>query len=148
MHKVSDVRQIEVHKAELLVPDPRRLEVEIAIEMSKKHKSPGSAQIPAELIQAGGEILLSEITNSLILFRMRKNCLTNGRNLLFYQFTKRVIKHSNNYRGISLLSKSKSHYDRQLVSQSVLVSDPHQGPATNFIFSLTFSLDSCGFVIL
>jgi hypothetical protein len=27
----------------------------------KKYKSPGSDQIPAELIQAGGEILLSEI---------------------------------------------------------------------------------------
>jgi hypothetical protein len=27
----------------------------------KKYKSPGSVQIPAELIQAGGEILLSAI---------------------------------------------------------------------------------------
>jgi hypothetical protein len=35
--------------------------VEIAIAKLKKYKSPGSDQIPAELIQAGGEILLSEI---------------------------------------------------------------------------------------
>jgi hypothetical protein len=35
--------------------------VEIAIAKLKKYKSPGSDQIPAELIQAGGEMLLSEI---------------------------------------------------------------------------------------
>jgi hypothetical protein len=47
--------------AEPLVPGPSRLEVEIAIAKLKKYKSPGSDQIPAELIQAGSEILLSEI---------------------------------------------------------------------------------------
>jgi hypothetical protein len=61
VHNVSDVRQIEVHTAEPLVPGPSRLEVEIAIAKLKRYKSPGSDQIPAELIQAGGEILLSEI---------------------------------------------------------------------------------------
>jgi hypothetical protein len=35
--------------------------VEIAMAKLKKYKSPGSDQIPAELIQAGGEILLSEM---------------------------------------------------------------------------------------
>jgi hypothetical protein len=35
--------------------------VEIAIAKLKKYKSPGSDQILAELIQAGGEILLSAI---------------------------------------------------------------------------------------
>jgi hypothetical protein len=44
-----------------LVPGPSCLEVEIAIAKFKKYKLPGSDQIPAELIQAGGEILLSEI---------------------------------------------------------------------------------------
>jgi hypothetical protein len=61
VHNVSDVRQIEVHTAEQLVPGNSRLEVEIAIAKLKKYKSPGSDRIPAELIQAGGEILLSEI---------------------------------------------------------------------------------------
>jgi hypothetical protein len=50
VHNVSDVRQIEVYTAEPLVPGPSRLEVEIATD-----------QIPAELIQAEGEILLLEI---------------------------------------------------------------------------------------
>jgi hypothetical protein len=61
VHIVSDVRQIEVHTAESLVLGPNRLEVEIAIVKLKKHKSPGSDQIPAQLIQAGGEMLLSVI---------------------------------------------------------------------------------------
>jgi hypothetical protein len=53
--------------AEPLIPGPSRLEVEIAIAKLKTYKSPGSHQIPAELIQAGGEMLLSAIhklTNS------------------------------------------------------------------------------------
>jgi hypothetical protein len=60
-HNVSDVRQIEVHTTEPLVPGSSRLEVEIAIANLKKYKSPCSDQIPTELIQTGGEILLSEI---------------------------------------------------------------------------------------
>jgi hypothetical protein len=61
VHNVSDVRQIEVHTAEPLVSGPSHLEVEIAVAKLKKYKSPGSDEIPAELIQAGGEILLSAI---------------------------------------------------------------------------------------
>jgi hypothetical protein len=36
VHNVSDVRQIDVHMAETLVPGPSRLEVEIAIAKLKK----------------------------------------------------------------------------------------------------------------
>jgi hypothetical protein len=61
VHNVSDVRQIKVHTAELLVPSFIVIEVEIAIAKLKKYKSPGSDQVPAELLQAGGEILLSAI---------------------------------------------------------------------------------------
>jgi hypothetical protein len=61
VHNVSDVRQIEVHTAEPIVLGPSQLEVEIAIAKLKKYKSPGSDQISAELIQAGGEILLSAL---------------------------------------------------------------------------------------
>jgi hypothetical protein len=38
VHNVSDVRQIEVHSAEPIVPGPSCLEVEIAIEKLKKYK--------------------------------------------------------------------------------------------------------------
>jgi hypothetical protein len=37
-----------------LVPEPSALEVELAIEKLKRHKSPGTDQIPAELIKARG----------------------------------------------------------------------------------------------
>jgi hypothetical protein len=61
VHNVSDVRQTEVLTAEPLVSGRSRLEVEIAIAKLKKHKSSGSDEIPAELIQAGSEILQSAI---------------------------------------------------------------------------------------
>jgi hypothetical protein len=53
VHGVSDVRQAVIHAAEPLVPEPSALEVELAIEKLKSHKSPGIDQIPAELIKAG-----------------------------------------------------------------------------------------------
>jgi hypothetical protein len=46
---------------EPLVPEPSDSEVEIAIEKLKRHKSPGTDQIPAELIKAGGRTIRSEI---------------------------------------------------------------------------------------
>jgi hypothetical protein len=54
VHNVSDVRHTKVP----LVNGPSRLEVGIATAKLKQHKSPVSDEIPAELIQAGGEILL------------------------------------------------------------------------------------------
>jgi hypothetical protein len=56
---VTDNRQTEALTIEPLVPGSSRLEVEIAIAKLKEYKSPGSVQIPAELIQAGRETLLS-----------------------------------------------------------------------------------------
>jgi hypothetical protein len=58
---VSDVRQIEIHTAEPLVPDLSPFDVEIPIAKLKRYKSPGRNQILAEMIQEAGEILWSEI---------------------------------------------------------------------------------------
>jgi hypothetical protein len=52
VHRVSDVRQIEIQTAEPLLPDPNPFDVEIGIAKLKRYKSPGSDQIPAKLIQA------------------------------------------------------------------------------------------------
>jgi hypothetical protein len=52
VHNVSDVRQIEIHTAEPLVPGPSHLDVETVIAKLKDYKSPTSDQILAELIQA------------------------------------------------------------------------------------------------
>jgi hypothetical protein len=46
LHGVSEVRQAEIHTAEPLVPEPSALEVELAIEKLKSHKSKGIDQIP------------------------------------------------------------------------------------------------------
>jgi hypothetical protein len=62
VHNVSGLMQIEMHTDEPLVPGPSRLEVQIATAKLKKYKLPGSDQLMAELMQAGGEILLSAIT--------------------------------------------------------------------------------------
>jgi hypothetical protein len=81
IHRVSGFRQIEIHTAEPLVPYTSPFEVEIAIANLKSFKWLGSDQIPAELIQAGGEI-----------FGIRKNFLISGRSLLSHQFTRKAIK--------------------------------------------------------
>jgi hypothetical protein len=56
-----DMSIVWVHTVEPLVHDPSPSEAEIATARFERCKSPGSYQIPAELIQAGGEILRSEI---------------------------------------------------------------------------------------
>ena len=66
VHRVSDVRQAEIHTVEQLVPEPSALEVELAIEKEKSHKSPGIVQIPAELIKAGGSTMRSAIHKLII----------------------------------------------------------------------------------
>jgi hypothetical protein len=62
----SDVRQAEIHTAEPLVPEPSVSEVEFAIEKLKSHKSPGTDQIPAELIKAGARTIHCEIHKLII----------------------------------------------------------------------------------
>jgi hypothetical protein len=52
---------IEIHIAELLGPDPSSFEFEIAIADFKSFKSRSNYQIQAELLQAGGEMLGSDI---------------------------------------------------------------------------------------
>jgi hypothetical protein len=91
VHGVHDVRQMDIHMAETLVPEPRLVEVEIAIGKLKSYKSPGTDQILAELIKANGETLYSEIHGLFVLYGMR-NCHRSRRNLLLYQFIRRVIR--------------------------------------------------------
>jgi hypothetical protein len=46
----NDIRQRKIHTAEPLVPELSVLEVQMAIENLRKHKSPGIDQMPVELI--------------------------------------------------------------------------------------------------
>jgi len=61
IHGIKDDRQTEIHTAEPLVPEPSAIEVELANEKLNSHKSPGIDQKPAELINAGGRTICSEI---------------------------------------------------------------------------------------
>jgi hypothetical protein len=44
VYRICDIRQIEIHTAGPLIPDPSPFEVEIAIAKLKKYKSAGSDQ--------------------------------------------------------------------------------------------------------
>ena len=78
VYGINDVRQTEIHKAEPLVPEPSASEIELAIEKLKSHKSPGIAQIPAELIKAGERQFAARFINLPFLFG-RRNCLRSER---------------------------------------------------------------------
>jgi hypothetical protein len=51
---VNDIRQTGIHTAQPSVPEPSALEVKMAIEKLKCHKSLSTDQIPADMITAGG----------------------------------------------------------------------------------------------
>jgi hypothetical protein len=48
VHSVSDVKQIEEHTAETLLPGPHPLQVEIAVSKTKTFKSAGTDRVLAE----------------------------------------------------------------------------------------------------
>jgi hypothetical protein len=107
VHNVNDVRQIEVHMAEPLAPGPSRLEVEIAIAKLKNYESPGSDQIPAELVQAGGKMLLSAIHKLVNSVWNKEELPDHWKESIIVPIHKKGDKtECNNYRGISLLSTS------------------------------------------
>ena len=66
LHGAKEVRQEEIHTAEPLVLEPSSFQVEVATEKLKNHKSPGTDQIPAELIKAGGRTIRCEIHKLII----------------------------------------------------------------------------------
>jgi hypothetical protein len=87
IHKKGNVRQIEVHTAEQLVPGPICLENEIAIAKLKKYKV---IKFYQNSFKQEVKHYYPRSANSLILLGIRKNFLISGRSLLLYQFTKRV----------------------------------------------------------
>jgi hypothetical protein len=93
--------------AEPLVPGPNRLEVEIAIARLEQYKSLCSDKIPAELIQAGGEKLLSAIHKIINSIWNKEQLPAQCKESIIIPIHKKGDKtYCNNYRGISLLSTS------------------------------------------
>jgi hypothetical protein len=58
---VNDVWQTEIHTAKPSVPKPSAYEFDMATEKLKRHKSPGTDQIPAEIIISRSRTIHSEI---------------------------------------------------------------------------------------
>jgi hypothetical protein len=89
---VHDVRQMGIHMAEPLVPEPSLVEGEIAIGKLKNYKSPGTDQILARMIKAGVKHYILKYTDLFVLYGIRRNGHSIGRNPLLYQIIKRVIR--------------------------------------------------------
>jgi hypothetical protein len=105
VHAVHDVRQMAIHTAEPLVPEPSLVEVEIAIGKFKNYKSPGTDQIPAELIKEGGETLCSETYRLICSIWNKEELPQQWKESITVPIYKKGDKTDcNNYRGISLLS--------------------------------------------
>ena len=104
VHGVSDVGQAEIQTAEPLVLEPSALEVELAIEKLKSHKSPGIDQIPAELIKAGGSTNRCAIHELIIAIWNKEELPGEWKESIIVPIHKKGDKTDcNNYRGISLL---------------------------------------------
>jgi hypothetical protein len=96
-----------MHTAESFVPQPSSSEIEVAIGKLKRYKSSGVDQIPAELIQAGGGTLRSEIHKLIKLIWNKEELPQQWKESIVVPIHKKGDKTDcSNYRGISLLSTS------------------------------------------
>ena len=78
VHEVKEIRQTEIQTAEPPVPEPSDLEVDLAIVKLKRHKSPGTDRIPAELIKQARRTIHWRSTNLLNLLGIRRNCFRSA----------------------------------------------------------------------
>jgi hypothetical protein len=95
---------MDIHTAEPLVPEPSLVEVEAAIGKVRSYKSPGTDQIPAELIKAGGETC-SEIHRLICSIWKNEELPQQWKESIIVPFYKKGNKtNCDNHRGISPLS--------------------------------------------
>jgi hypothetical protein len=107
VHGAGGVRQTEMHTAEPFVPEPSVSEVEVATRKLRRYKSPDADQIPAELIQAGGEALRPEIHKLIKLIWNKEELPHQWKESTVIPIHKNGYKTDcSNYRGISFLSNS------------------------------------------
>jgi hypothetical protein len=81
-----------MHRAKPLIPDPSHPEAETAIAKLKKYKSPGSEQILAEMIQAGGRTLVFVIHKLINSIWNMAELLDQWKEPIIIAFSKRVVK--------------------------------------------------------
>ena len=86
------------------MPEPSAFEVELAIEKLKNYKSPGTDQIPAELIKTIGTTIRCEIHKLIISIWNKEKLPDEWKESIIVTIYKKGDKTDcNNYRGISLL---------------------------------------------
>jgi hypothetical protein len=123
--------QTEIHTEEPFVPEPSAAEV--AIRKLKRYKAPGSDQIPAELIQAGGETLRSEIHKLIMLIWNKEELPQQWKESIVVRIHKKGDKTDcSDYRGILLLSTSYKILSNILLSRLIpytdeIIGDHHCG---------------------
>jgi hypothetical protein len=106
-HWFGDVRQTKIHTAKSFVPEPSASEDEAVTGKLKGYKSPGGDQIPAELIQAGGKTLHSEIHKLIKLIWNKEKLPHQWKEAIVVPIHKKSDKTDcSNYQVISLLSTS------------------------------------------
>jgi hypothetical protein len=120
----GSIRQTEIQTAEPFVPEPSAAKVDVDIRKMKRYKALGSGQIPAELIQAGGETFRSEIYKLIMLIWNKEE--------LFHQWIESIVvpihkkgdkTDCSNYPGISLLSTSYKILSNILLSRIIPYAD-------------------------
>ena len=112
------VRQAEIHTAVSLVTEPRAFEVELAIGNLKSHTLPGTVQIPAELIKAGGRTIRSAIHKIIISIWYKAELSEEWKESIIVPiFKKRDKTDCNNYRGMSLLQTTYEILSNILLSR-------------------------------
>jgi hypothetical protein len=88
----NDVRQNEIHTAKPLVPEPSALQVEMAIESLKGSNHQVLIRFQQNLLKQEVVKFAVISINLLILFGIRRNCLSIGKSQSLYLFIRRVIK--------------------------------------------------------
>ena len=92
----------------------------MAIEKPKSHKSPGTDQIPAELIKAGGRIICSEIHNLILSFWNKEKLPEERMESIIVSIYKKDDKTDcSYYRGISLLPSTYKILSKILLSRLI-----------------------------
>jgi hypothetical protein len=118
VHGAGVVRQTEVHTSDPFVPESSACKFEVAIGKLRSYRSLGIGQIPAELIQAGEETLLSEIHKLFKLIWNKKELLHQWKEAIVVHIHKKGDKTDcSNYQGISLLSTSYKILSSLLLSR-------------------------------
>jgi len=120
VHEVNDVRQVEIHTVERLVPEPSVFEIELAIGNLKNHKSRGIDQIPAEMIKVGGRKICCAIHKPIISIWNKEELPEEWKESIIVPIYKKGDKTDcNNYRGILLLPTTYKSLSNILLSRLI-----------------------------